>query len=88
MDWDELLDREDEDETLSHHFEYFKKVLLPKAELLRQYKEDKRYELSFWITIRTDDAGFSLDLTEEELNFFNEFSSRLVVSMTAGCKQL
>jgi hypothetical protein len=73
-----------DDETLSHNYEYLKEILLPKAEILKRYKIDDRYELGFWITIITEDAGFSLDLTQDELNFFNEFSNRLIVSMTAG----
>jgi hypothetical protein len=73
-----------EDESISHHIEYFKSILLRKADILKKYKEDGRYELSFWVTIKTNYGGAGIDLAEEELNFFNEFSNRFVVSVSSG----
>ncbi len=64
-----------EDETVSHHIEYFKKILSPKAELIQKYKEDSRFDVSFWIWIETDYAGIGLELTDDELKFLNEYSN-------------
>lgn len=80
------------EETVSHHIEYLKKILLPKAEILKKYKEDNRYELSFWIWVETDDAGFGLDLDENEMTFLNNFSNRvhfsLLTNTTLGEKEI
>jgi hypothetical protein len=73
-----------EEETVSHHIEYFKELLLPKTDILKKYKEDNRFELSFWITIYTDNAGIGLDLNEDEMNFLNNFSNRVHFSMIAN----
>ena len=64
-----------EEETVSHHIEYLKTILMPKSNILKLYKEDDKYELSFWIWIETDDAGVGLDLKEEELSFLNLISN-------------
>jgi len=70
-----------EEETVSHHIEYFKSILLPKTDILKRYKEDDNYELSFWITIHTDDAGIGLDLNEDELSFLSDHSNRIHFSV-------
>jgi predicted ATP-dependent Lon-type protease len=69
------------EETVRHHIEYFKEILLPKVDILKRYKEDNRFELSFWISVKTDDAGFSLDLDESEMDFLNAFSNRVHFSL-------
>lgn len=65
------------EETVSHHIEYLKKILLPKVDILKKYKNDSCFELSFWVTIQTDDVGFSFDLLEDEMAFLNDFSNRV-----------
>ena len=69
------------EETVNHHIEYFKKILLPKANILKKYKEDNRFEVSFWIWIETDNAGFGLDLDERDMTFLNDFSNRVHISL-------
>lgn len=70
-----------EEETVSHHIAYFKKIFLSRADVLKKYKEDNRFDLSFWITIKTDNVGCSFDLIESELAFFNDFSNRVTISV-------
>lgn len=70
-----------EEETISHHIEYFKSIFLSKAEVLKKFKEDARYEVTFWIWIETDNAGIGLDLNEEELSFLNRISNRIHLSI-------
>ncbi len=70
-----------EEETVSHHIEYFKFILLPKTDILKKYKEDNRFEVGFWIWIETDNAGFGLDLDENEIAFLNDFSNRVHFSL-------
>ena len=73
-----------EEETISHHIKDLMLIMLPKRELFRQYKEDLKCELSFWIWIETDNAGFGLDLNEEELSFLSDFSNRIHVSFISN----
>jgi hypothetical protein len=70
-----------EEETVSHHIEYLKSVLFPKINILKRYKEDKRFELSFWIWIETDNAGIGLDLLEDEISFMNSIANRIHFSL-------
>ncbi len=70
-----------EEETVNHHIKYFKSIFLPKVDILKRYKEDARFEVSFWIWIETDNAGIGLDLSEEELSFLNSISNRVHFSV-------
>lgn len=70
-----------EDETISHHIEHFKSTLISKIEVLKKYKEDARFEVTFWIWIETDNAGIGLDLSENEIAFLNSFSNRVHFSL-------
>jgi len=69
------------DETISHHVEYLKFILLPKVDVLTRYKNNSFLELSFWIWIETDNAGIGLDLNEAELGFLNSISNRIHFSL-------
>jgi hypothetical protein len=69
------------EETVNHHIEYFKEILLPKVDVLKKYKKDNRFEISFWIWIETDDAGFGLDLLENDVAFLNDCSNRIHISL-------
>lgn len=70
-----------EEETVSHHIEYFKSVFLQKVGLLKKYKEDARFEVAFWIWIETDNAGIGFDLNEIELAFLNSICNRIHFSL-------
>jgi hypothetical protein len=72
-----------EEETISHHIEYFKSTFLSKVEILKKYKEDTRFELTFWVWIETDNAGIGFDLNETEMSFINSISNRVHVSLIA-----
>ena len=70
-----------EDETISHHIEYFMSVFLLKTDILKKYKNDNRFDVTFWIWIETDNAGIGLDLNEIELSFLNSISNRIHFSL-------
>ena len=71
-----------DEETVSHHIKYFKEILLPHAEILKRYKQNNNFELSFFIMIRSYDAGFFLNLPEEEMSFLNKYANRTVVAVS------
>lgn len=71
-------------ETISHHIKYLMLIMLPVRELFIQYKENINCEVSFWIWIETDNAGFGLELNEEELGFLNDFSNRIHISFISN----
>ena len=66
-----------EDETVSHHIEFFKSILLPKFDILKQYKDDNKFELSFWIWIQTDSSGIEISLSEDELAFLEKLANNV-----------
>jgi len=70
-----------EEETVKHHIEYLKTILLPRIDALKKYKIDPRCEVSFWIWIETDNAGIGLDLGEKEFSFLNAISNRIHFSL-------
>jgi len=72
---------ESEKETISHHIEYLKSILLAKIDILKKYKEDSRFELSFWIWVETDNAGIGLDLDENDLAFVGQIANRIHFSV-------
>lgn len=63
------------EETVSHHIKYFKEIFLPKIDILRKYKEDERFDVSFWISIETDYAGIGLYMENKEIAFLNDLSN-------------
>jgi hypothetical protein len=77
-----------EAETVSHHVEYFKKILTPKLEIIRKYKEDDRFDVSFWIWIETNDNGIGFYLNENELAFLNEYSNWIHFSLLPESEEL
>ena len=70
-----------EEENISHHIEYFKSAFLSKMGILKKYKEDTQFEVTFWIWIETDNAGIGLDLNEIEIAFLNSISNRVHFSL-------
>jgi hypothetical protein len=66
-----------EAETVSHHIDYLKAILLPKYDVLQKFKTDPRFETTIWIWIETDDAGIGLDLNEFEIDFLSSISNRV-----------
>lgn len=68
------------EEKISSHIEFFRSILYSKKNVLKQYKEDKYTEVSFWIWIETDNAGIGIDLEEDELIFINDISNRVHLS--------
>jgi len=70
-----------EEETISHHIEYFKSVFLSKIGILKKYKEDTRFEITFWIWIETDNSGIGFDLNEIEIAFINRICNRIHFSL-------
>lgn len=72
-----------EDETVSHHIEYLKSILLPKIDILKKYKDSKECYTSFWIWVETDLAGIGLYLTDDELNFLHSIANYVHFSLLA-----
>lgn len=70
-----------EEEAINHHIDYFKAAFLSRLEILKKYKEDTRFEVTFWIWIETDNAGIGLDLNENEIAFLNSISNRVHFSL-------
>lgn len=70
-----------EEETISHHIEYFKSTFSSKIEVLKKYKDDIRFEVTFWIWVETDNAGIGLDLNQNEIAFLNSISNRIHFSL-------
>jgi hypothetical protein len=73
-----------DEESISHHINNLMLIIFPKKELFLKYKKDLKCELSFWIWIETSNAGFGLDLNEEEMSFLNDFSNRLHISFISN----
>lgn len=73
-------------ENMDHHIDYLKSILEPKTEILKKYKEDDRFELSFYIWIETDNAGIGFDLFAYEIDFLNSISNRIHFSLITNNK--
>lgn len=69
------------EESVSHHIEYFRSIILSKVEVLKKYKKDARYEVTFWIWIETDNSGIGLDLDEKDMCFLSTISNRVHLSL-------
>jgi len=72
-----------EEETVSHHINYLKSILLPKIDILKKYKECKECETSFWIWIETDLSGIGLYLNDNELKFLYGIANYVHLSLLA-----
>jgi len=70
-----------EEETISHHIEYFKSIFSSKMSSLKKHKEDSRFVVTFWIWIESDFAGIGLDLTDNELDFISSLSNSVHFSV-------
>ncbi|MBK7093020.1 MAG: hypothetical protein IPH59_15100 [bacterium] len=66
---------------IGHHIEFLKSILLPKIEILKRYKEDARFSVSFLIWIETDNPGIGIDLNETETAFLNSISNGISFSL-------
>lgn len=77
-----------EEETISHHIEFLKSILLPKKEIIEKYKKNSQLDVGFWIWIETDNAGIEFDLSEDEMNFLNDFSNNIHFSFLANSDDL
>ena len=70
-----------EKEDLTPHILHFKSILCNKLDLLHKFKNDPRYDISFWIWVETDNAGIGIDLTCDELAFINSIANRVHFSI-------
>ena len=70
-----------EKEDLTPHILHFKSILCNKLDLLHKFKNDPRYNVSFWIWVETDNAGIGIDLTCDELAFINSIANRVHFSI-------
>jgi len=78
-----------DEETISHHIDYLKSILLPKIDILKKYKECKECETSFWVWIETDLSGIGLYLTDSELEFLYSIANYVHLSLIAkGPKEM
>lgn len=73
-----------ESQDISHHIEYFRSILKNKEDILRRYKKDPAYDVSFWIRILTDDAGVSFELSKSEMSYLSDITNRVHFSITAN----
>ncbi|MFT3946513.1 MAG: DUF4279 domain-containing protein [Agriterribacter sp.] len=69
------------EESISHHIEYFKSIFSTKIDVLKKYKEDNRFDVTFWVWFETDNAGIGFGLQEDELDFLNKISNRVTFSV-------
>ena len=70
-----------ENETISHHIDFFKPILIPKMSILEQFKKDPLIEVTFWIWIETDNGGIGLDIEKDELAFLNAVADTVHISL-------
>jgi hypothetical protein len=75
-----------EKESITPHINFIKSILQNKMELLEGYKNDTRTNLTFWIWIETEDAGYGFDLSDEEITFLNRISNRVSISFITNEK--
>ena len=68
---------ESEEENITPHINYLKSTLLPKIDILKRYKTDARFEVSFLIWIETNDGGVGFDLRADEMDFLNSIANRV-----------
>ena len=66
----------DKELDLSFHIDYFKNLLGDKKEVINSLKHDYNFECVFAIEVETEDAGIGFDLSDRELLFIKDVSSR------------
>lgn len=71
----------DNKESLSVHFSFLQSILQPKVDVLLRLIEKYDLEYSFWIWMETNDAGFSFDLSLNEVAFINHLKSKISFSL-------
>jgi hypothetical protein len=79
-------DTESRDESITHHFEYLKNILLPQMDILKRYKEDSRFELTYWIWIETDNSGIGFNISSDDLTFINQIANHVYFSVITNQK--
>jgi len=68
---------ESDEETISCHINFFKLILDGKLNILQRFKNDVRYDISFFVWIETDNSGIGLSLDEDQITFINSFSNEI-----------
>lgn len=69
------------EEEVSKHISFLKDLIGDKLSLFQKCKGHPKFESSFWIWIETDNGGLGLDLKEDEIQFINDISNRLHISL-------
>lgn len=75
-----------ENEDIGPHLLYFRNLLKDKLNDVYELKNNPKCEVNFWIWIETENAGFGLDLTTEDLQFISSISNRVHISFLANQK--
>lgn len=70
---------------VSTHINHFQELLSDKIQIIEKLKNHYHFECVFAIAIETEDAGAGFDLSEQELLFITQVSSRY--SCTFICKE-
>ena len=71
---------------IDQHLSFFKELLSFKIDLLSKYKNSPDFEVSFYISIKTEDVGAGVDLYNEDLLFFYQICNRVTVFFGANAK--
>jgi len=71
-------------ESVSDQLKELFKVLNSKFDIISRLMKDKRLNISFWISVETNDAGYSLELNKEELAFINSIANRVNILFLTG----
>jgi len=75
-----------EDENIEPHLVYFQNLLKDKLIDIHELKNNPNCVVNFWIWIETENAGFGLDLSTEDLQFISSISNRVHISFLANQK--
>jgi hypothetical protein len=73
-----------EEEDVSIHLSFFKRLLNDKIEIFQKLKNDKTNEICFWIWIETNNIGVGLEIDETDLYFIYNISNRLHLSVVSA----
>lgn len=71
------------DESIGGHLDFFRSYFSSSIELLRGYKENDLFDVTFWVWMETDDVGVGLELDEKEIAFIHSLSNS--VHLTVIC---
>ncbi len=69
-----------EEENISPHINYFKKIITDKIGYLNKLKSDSANEIDFWVWIEADEAGIGLEIVSSELTFINSIANCLHIT--------